>query len=251
MLDLTKTGSFISEMRKDKGLTQKQLADLVGVSDKAVSRWETGKGLPDTSIMPELCKALAININELLSGERLNPEAYSGKAEEIMVDLVKDVQNNRKARKAELMGLIFGVLLLLIGLFGIMVVGGSQIVYFIDAPSFIMVLAIQLIILAAGGEIGSFVKAFKLVFRSKSLVESEVMENVAKCEYAIKIAQKAAMLGGVISSIIGFVTVFAIVWRKAYDVLGPNMAVAVLSLFYGVLIALLLIPIQGRLHNMK
>lgn len=251
MLDLTKTGSFICEVRKDKGLTQKQLADLVGVSDKAVSRWETGKGLPDTSIMPELCKALAININELLSGERLNPEAYSGKAEEIMVDLVKDVQNNRKARKAELLGLIFGVLLLLIGLFGIMVVGGSQIVYFIDAPSFIMVLAIQLIILAAGGEIGSFVKAFKLVFRSKSLVESEVMENVAKCEYAIKIAQKAAILGGVISSIIGFVTVFAIVWRKAYDVLGPNMAVAVLSLFYGVLIALLLIPIQGRLHNMQ
>ena len=251
MLDSTKTGSFISEMRKDKGLTQKQLADIVGVSDKAVSRWETGKGLPDTSIMPELCKALDINVNELLSGERLNAEAYSGKAEEIMVDLVKDVQNKRKARKAELLGLIFGVLLLLIGLFGIMVVGGSQIVYFIDAPSFIMVLAIQLIILAAGGEIGSFVKAFKLVFRSKSLVESEVMENVAKCEYAIKIAQKAAILGGVISNIIGFVTVFAIVWRKAYDVLGPNMAVAVLSLFDGVLFALLLIPIQGRLQNIK
>ncbi|MBR4706769.1 MAG: helix-turn-helix domain-containing protein [Pseudobutyrivibrio sp.] len=251
MLDLLKTGSFILEMRKDKGLTQKQLADMIGVSDKAVSRWETGKGLPDTSIMPELCKVLDINVNELLSGERLNAEAYSGKAEEIMVDLVKDVQNNSKARKSEILGLIVGVLLLVIGLFGIMVVGGSQIVYFIDAPSFIMVLAIQLIILAAGGQIGSFVKAFKLVFRRKSLAESELIENVAKCEYAIKIAQKAALLGGVISSIIGFVTVFAIVWRNAYDVLGPNMAVAVLSLFYGVLFALLLIPIQGRLHNMQ
>ena len=251
MLDLLKTGSFILEMRKDKGLTQKQLADMIGVSDKAVSRWETGKGLPDTSIMPELCKVLDINVNELLSGERLNAEAYSGKAEEIMVDLVKDVQNNSKARKSEVLGLIVGVLLLVIGLFGIMVVGGSQIVYFIDAPSFIMVLAIQLIILAAGGQIGSFVKAFKLVFRRKSLADSEIIENVAKCEYAIKIAQKAALLGGVISSIIGFVTVFAIVWRDAYDVLGPNMAVAVLSLFYGVLFALLLIPIQGRLHNMQ
>ncbi len=251
MLDLTRTGSFISEMRKDKGLTQKQLADLVGVSDKAVSRWETGKGLPDTSIMPELCKALDINVNELLSGERLNAEAYSGKAEEIMVDLVKDVQNNSKARKSETIGLVAGVLLLMIGLFGVMVVGGSQVVYFIDAPSFIMVLAIQLIILAAGGQIGSFVKAFKLVFRRKSLAESELIENVAKCEFAIRIAQKAALLGGAISSIIGFVTVFAIVWRNAYDVLGPNMAVAVLSLFYGVLFALLLIPIQGRLHNMQ
>ncbi len=251
MLDLLKTGSFILEMRKDKGLTQKQLASMVGVSDKAVSRWETGKGLPDTSIMPELCKALDINVNELLSGERLNAEAYSGKAEEIMVDLVKDVQNNRKARKAELLGLVVGVLLLLIGIFGVMVVSGSQVVYFIDAPSFVMVLAIQLIILAAGGQIGSFLKSFKLVFRRKTLDESEIAEDVAKCEYAIKIAQKAALLGGVISSIIGFVTVFAIVWRNAYDVLGPNMAVAVLSLFYGVLFALLLIPIQGRLHNMQ
>ncbi len=251
MLDLLKTGSFILEMRKNKGLTQKQLADMVGVSDKAVSRWETGKGLPDTSIMPELCKALDINVNELLSGERLNAEAYSGKAEEIMVNLVKDVQNNSKARKSETIGLVAGVLLLMIGLFGVMVVGGSQVVYFIDAPSFIMVLAIQLIILAAGGQIGSFVKAFKLVFRRKSLAESELIENVAKCEFAIRIAQKAALLGGAISSIIGFVTVFAIVWRNAYDVLGPNMAVAVLSLFYGVLIALLLIPIQGRLHNMQ
>ena len=92
MLDLIKIGSFISDMRKEKGLTQKQLAELVGVSDKAVSRWETGKGLPDTSIMPELCKALDININELLSGERLNADTYSGKAEKLMVDLVRDAQ---------------------------------------------------------------------------------------------------------------------------------------------------------------
>ncbi len=58
MLDLLKIGSFILEMRKDKGLTQKQLADMVGVSDKAVSRWETGKGLPDTSTMPMMSLAL-------------------------------------------------------------------------------------------------------------------------------------------------------------------------------------------------
>ena len=251
MLDLPKTGSFISEMRKEKGLTQKQLADLVGVSDKAVSRWETGKGLPDTSIMPELCKALDININELLSGERLNAEVYSGKAEEIMVDLVKDVQNNSKAAKSEIVGLVVGVLLLLIGLVGVMVVGGSQIAYYIDLPSVIMVLAIQLIILASGGQIGSFIKSFKVVFRKKTMSEGQFSEEVPKCEYAIKYAQKAALLGGAISSIIGFVTVFAIVWRKDYEVLGPNMAVAVLTLFYGLLFTLILMPIQGRLHNMK
>ena len=129
-----------------------------------------------------------------------------------------------------------------------MVVGGSQVVYFIDAPSFIMVLAIQLIVLAAGGQMGSFLRAFKLVFGKKA---SDSNDSAVKCEEAVKYGQKAAILGGIISSIIGFVTVFAIVWRQAYDVLGPNMAVAVLSLFYGVLFALVLMPIQGRLRNMQ
>ena len=78
MLDLIKIGSFISNVRKEQGLTQKQLAERVGVSDKAVSRWETGKGLPDTSIMSDLCEVLGININELLSGERLDADTYSG-----------------------------------------------------------------------------------------------------------------------------------------------------------------------------
>ena len=59
MLDQKRTGMFILELRKEKGYTQKQLADRIGVSDKAISRWETGRGLPDTSIMPALCEALS------------------------------------------------------------------------------------------------------------------------------------------------------------------------------------------------
>ena len=64
MLDHTKTGMFICDIRKEKGLTQKQLADEIGVSDKTISKWENGRGMPDTSIMPELCRVLGININE-------------------------------------------------------------------------------------------------------------------------------------------------------------------------------------------
>lgn len=187
MLDLIKTGSFISEMRKEKGLTQKQLADQVGVSDKAVSRWETGKGLPDTSIMPELCKALDINVNELLSGERLNAEAYSGKAEEIMVSLVKDVQENKKDRKAVVLGLILGFVLLMLGLFGIVTVSGSRVVYFLDIPSVVFVLAIQLIVLGAGGQMKSFLGAFKLIFGKKAEIEDGCCSESRKMRICCKI----------------------------------------------------------------
>ena len=250
MLDLIKTGSFISEMRKDKGLTQKQLADQVGVSDKAVSRWETGKGLPDTSIMPELCNALNININELLSGERLDVEAYSGKAEEIMVSLVKDVQENKNDRKAVVLGLLLGFVLLMLGLVGIVTVSGSRVVYFLDIPSVVFVLAIQLIVLGAGGQMKSFLGAFKLIFGKKAEIEDDVAVVAAECEFAVKYAQRGAILGGILSSIMGFVAVLVIVWSESPDTIGPNMAVAVLSLFYGVLFVLVLMPIQGRLRKM-
>ena len=251
MLDLIKTGSFISEMRKEKGLTQKQLADQVGVSDKAVSRWETGKGLPDTSIMPELCKALDINVNELLSGERLNAEAYSGKAEEIMVSLVKDVQDNKNDRKSVILGLVLGFVLLMLGLVAIVTVSGCRVVYFLDIPSAVFVLAIQLIVLGAGGQMKSFLGAFKLIFGKKAEIEDDVAVKAAKCEFAVKYAQRGAILGGILSSIMGFVAVLVIVWSDSPDTIGPNMAVAVLSLFYGVLFVLILMPIQGRLHKMQ
>nr|MCR5728494.1 helix-turn-helix domain-containing protein [Lachnospiraceae bacterium] len=114
MIDQKKTGLFIAEVRKAKGLTQKQLADEIGVSDKAVSRWETGRGMPDTLIMPELCRTLEININELLSGERLSEDAYSGKAEEHMVDLIRNNEAEKRAGKHTIIGLIMGLIMILL-----------------------------------------------------------------------------------------------------------------------------------------
>ena len=84
-MDQVKIGQFIGICRREKNLTQRQLADLVGVSDKAVSKWETGRGLPEASSMVPLCEALGINVNELLRGERIPGEEYQEKAEETMV----------------------------------------------------------------------------------------------------------------------------------------------------------------------
>lgn len=95
-MDLAKIGRFIAECRKEKGLTQSQLAEMLNITDKAVSKWETGKGLPDVSIMIELCNILGINVNELLSGERLSEKNYQEKANENIVSMIKVADENRK-----------------------------------------------------------------------------------------------------------------------------------------------------------
>ena len=67
-MDQIKTGKFIADMRKEQSLTQKELAERLNVSDKLISKWETGRGLPDVTVMGALCEVLRINVNELLSG---------------------------------------------------------------------------------------------------------------------------------------------------------------------------------------
>lgn len=95
-LDQIKIGNFIQELRKEKGLTQRKLADCLNISDKTVSKWETGKGLPDVSLMLPLCKVLDISVNELLSAKKLEPPEYHQKAEENIMDLMKEKQESKK-----------------------------------------------------------------------------------------------------------------------------------------------------------
>ena len=81
-MDQIKTGKFIAEERKNKKLTQRQLAEILNISDKTISKWETGNGFPEISLLQPLCRALDISVNELLSGERLSEDEYKKKAEE-------------------------------------------------------------------------------------------------------------------------------------------------------------------------
>ena len=102
-------GTFIQLSRKNKGLTQKELGDEIGVSDKTISKWENGNSIPDTAMLAPLCHSLDISVNELLSGEKLPPENYTEKAEENMMQLL---QENQKNKKATLFTYLAGVLLL-------------------------------------------------------------------------------------------------------------------------------------------
>ena len=95
-MDQIKIGKFIAQMRMEKSLTQRELADTLCISDKTVSKWENGKGMPEVSLMMPLCEALDITANELLSGERLTQENYIKKAEENIMTLVKEREESKK-----------------------------------------------------------------------------------------------------------------------------------------------------------
>ena len=77
-----KIGKFIAECRKENNLTQEQLAEKLNITAKAISKWETGNGLPDVSIMQELCDVLKITLNELFNGEKIPDENYKKVADE-------------------------------------------------------------------------------------------------------------------------------------------------------------------------
>lgn len=95
-MDQIKTGRFIAGERKQKGYTQRQLAELLGISDKTVSKWERGGGFPDVSLLLPLCRELGVSVNELLTGERIATEDYRKEAEKNMVNLVEEAQKSRK-----------------------------------------------------------------------------------------------------------------------------------------------------------
>lgn len=95
-MDQMKVGRFIAQTRKEKGLTQRQLADGLQISDKTISKWETGKGLPEVSLMMPLCQVLQISVNELLSGERIAENEFKEKTERVIMDLVKEREENKK-----------------------------------------------------------------------------------------------------------------------------------------------------------
>lgn len=108
-----KIGQFIADTRKQSGLTQKELAERMGISEKTISKWECGNGIPDITYLESLCEALNINVNELLSGNRLSDTDYSAKAEENIMSLMKENKLNLKNNKLQI---IVGIIMIFVTL---------------------------------------------------------------------------------------------------------------------------------------
>ena len=107
-MDQVKIGKFIAECRKKNNLTQMQLAEKLNITDRAISKWENGKAMPDSGIMLDLCNELKISVNELLSGEVIEMKNYDKKTEELLLDMQKQKEENdkRMLRMEILMGIL-------------------------------------------------------------------------------------------------------------------------------------------------
>ena len=219
-MDQVKVGEFISTERKAKKLTQKELAEQLGVSDKTISRWETGNGLPDMAYLTPLCDLLKVSVNELLSGEKLPPNEYSMKAEENIMALLQENQKNKKSDRIQF---AIGIVLLIVAMFMLKIsMNGINncIENFLDFPSIIFVV----------------LASVACVFISGKRGKKDVVALLRKIVIPI-------------GAIISVVAVVVILTNVNNNMLGANLAVAILSFLYSVVAYLILVIIESRIKE--
>ena len=247
-MDQIKIGKFIAEMRKEQNLTQVDLAEQLGISNKTISKWECGNGMPDYAVIDELCAILKINVNELLSGERLPSQDYNKKAEENIMSLMQENNEIYKNEKKEMLLVSVGisVLLLLVWWIIIMFGGVAATRNVIDVSTFVSVITMAVIILAVTGMWKDFKKAFSIVLKSNSSVDKV---QIQRSSLAVKTAMLGVNVAGGLYFAIGIVTSLG-TWRGDIDRLESIdvwIAVSFLCIVYGLVITLVLLPIYMRL----
>ena len=202
-------GAFLQEIRKSKGLTQKELAEQIGVSDKTISKWENGNSVPDTSILLSLCNVLEITVNEFLSCERILPENYSMKAEENMMALIEE--NKRTKRNSTVTRIIGGIVVCITLIFIVISTAGMfPIGNFIDPISIMSVVLLE----------------FGVILISKARTKEKILQLMNKTILPV---------GGLIS-IISVIIILLCVIDGDSMALRVNLAVAVLALLYSIII---------------
>ena len=213
------TGQFISRVRTEKGMTQKELAQKVGVTDKAVSKWETGRGMPDISSLDALCNALDVSVNELLSGEVLPPEFYEKKAEENMKTLIKE---NEKNTKTNWIQMILGEVLVIVAfVFLAICIGIKMLGNYFDLPSLL-----YLVLISAG-----------VVLLSRPAGKREIFAAL----------QKAVIPAGALAAMVSLIQIF--LYAEDMEVIFTSVAVALLPVAYGIFLYLLLLPITTHMKK--
>ena len=95
MVDTQKVGAFIAQCRKEHNWTQKELGEKLGVTDKAVSKWENGRSFPDITLLEALCETFDITVSELLSGKKIEPEDYKRETERLLIQYIGEKTSER------------------------------------------------------------------------------------------------------------------------------------------------------------
>ena len=247
MIDQEKVGSFIMQIRKQKGFTQKELAEKLNLSDKTISKWETGHGMPEVSIIPELCKVLGISANELLAGEELgNDESFTRKAEENIMELMRTNENVEKRSRWSLFGGLATLIILVAYI--ILFTGGPSsdfaLLAFMDFPSILIVAGLCMTILIISGSFKDFFVGIVKCFKKKEISNEEAAGYIR--------AMNIALWANICAGGLGTVTEMVFVFGRAPEpaVIGPNVAVALVALFYAILFDMIILAFRGRLETL-
>ncbi|MBR1740471.1 MAG: helix-turn-helix transcriptional regulator [Lachnospiraceae bacterium] len=242
-MDQVKIGKFIAERRKEKEYTQKQLAEQLEISDRTVSKWERGNGMPEVSLMLPLCEALGISVNELLSGERLTSESYSEKAEENMMNLMKE--KGQKDTVSIVLAWI-GILAVAVVVYLMGAMLRAEVQYYFDIVNILFMLGITVVMLLVTRTGGDFLSAFSYVFGKADHLTGQELK---RAEQAVRFVEKVQIRS---AFLIGSFSLLNVLYNIAdLKSTGPNLAVITLSFFYAAVVLLLLLPIRVRLRKMQ
>ena len=254
-MDQEKIGAFIADIRKSQGMSQKQLADVIGVTDKAVSKWECGKSLPEISKMEPLCETLHININELLSGERLSEVSYSRKAEENMMNLIHE--SEEKIIRTNSVGIIVMIALSLFPIaFNILYGhdsyfdGSVSLLVWVDPLTIITMTAVTTLYLIGTKNMTVFLRSLILVGGKRNYSNEEIRGTCI----TVKMVQISWLITGVLVSILGYVSTAIDVAGNSgaqdrYIAMILNFANASLGIVYGLIGYLIMTPIKAKLES--
>ena len=197
-------GGFISELRKEKKLTQKELAEKINVSDKAVSRWETGKGYPDVTSLVSLSEYFDVSVNELLAGKRLTVENIRETADENLISVFEQVQKNKKQQNLQVA--VYTSVLIVVLLPALIIIGKELFVLMatqIQAENIISAVVstvVGIVLLIVG---------FLIRKGNVSILHSYHYKNVTDIDAYSKEIGSAVMFMSIPACINGFMTLFA------------------------------------------
>ncbi len=222
-------GNFISELRKEKKLTQKDLAAKINVSDKAVSRWETGKGYPDVTSLVSLSEYFDVSVNELLAGKRLTVEDIKETADENLISVFEQVQKNKKQQNLQVA--VYTSVLIVV-LLPVLIIIGKEL--FVSMTTQIQAENIISAVVSTVVGIVLLIVGFLIRKGNVSILHSYHYKNVTDIDAYSKEMGSAVMFMSIPACINGFLTLFAhikIVSVISAVLLFTGMIICVIHIF--------------------
>lgn len=222
-------GIFISELRKEKKLTQKELAEKINVSDKAVSRWETGKGYPDVTSLVSLSEYFDVSVNELLAGKRLTVENIRENADKNLISVFEQVQKNKKQQNLQVT--VYTSVLIIV-LLPVLIIIGKEL--FVSMATQIQAENIIFAVVSTVVGIVLLIVGFLIRKGNVSILHSYHYKNVTDIDAYSKEMGSAVMFMSIPACINGFMTLFShikIVSVISAVLLFTGMIICVIHIF--------------------